>query len=272
MPPRPTDAVVWEPSARWVRGVCGATTVVDSRSPVLIWEPDLPVPLYAFPESEVRSDLLRPAAEPDGGHPGESVRYDLVVDGETIPNAAWQLSGDLADYIAFEWFQRVGRGVDHWYEEDEEIFVHPRDPHKRVDALRSSRNVVVMVRDPESGERVALADSHAPVLLFETSLPTRFYLPVADVNWDVLEATELTTDCPYKGTARYWSIRAGAAASTSVPPNIAWSYPDPLGSVAVIRDLVCFYNEAVDIFVDGIQQVRPQTPFSAGLEVSKKGQ
>lgn len=259
-PQRPSDAIVWEPAARWVRGVLGTTTVVDSRAPVLVWEPGVPVPLYAFPVADVRSDLLRPAAEPDRGHPGETARYDLEVDGETIPNAAWRLSGELASHVAFEWFQRVGRGVDHWYEEDEEIVVHPRDPHKRVDALPSSRHVVV-----RADGRV-LADSHAPVLLFETSLPTRYYLPAADVALDLLEPTGLNTDCPYKGTARYWSVRG----SDAVPPNIVWSYPDPLPSVAVIKDLVCFFNEVVDIEVDGVAQDRPQTPFSR--QFSKKGQ
>ena len=260
-PQRPSDAIVWEPASRWVRGVLGTTTVVDSRSPVLVWEPGVPVPLYAFPAADVRTDLLRPAAQPDAGHPAQSARYDLVIADETIPNAAWRLSGELSDHIAFEWFQRVGRGVDHWYEEDEEIFVHPRDPHKRVDVLPSSRHVVVRV----AGRVVA--DSTAPSLLFETGLPTRYYLPADDVAFDLLEPTELSTACPYKGVAtRYWSWRG----DDDVPPNIAWSYPDPLASVAGIRDLVCFYNEVVDIEVDGVAQDRPESPFSR--QFSKKGQ
>jgi uncharacterized protein (DUF427 family) len=245
---RPVDAIVWEPSARWVRGMFGATTVVDSRAPVLVWEPGTTVPLYAFPEADVRADLLRPAAHrPRRAHSGSAVFHDLLVDGVTVPNAAWRFPGDLAGHVAFEWAARVGRGLDRWIEEDEEITVHPRDPHIRVDALPSSRHVVVRL----DGE--VLADTRHPVLLFETGLPTRYYLPAADVVWDRLTPVGLRTGCPYKGVARYWTHPAVA--------DVAWSYPDPLPAVGVVRDLVAFYDEAVDVEVDGVAQDRPRTHF-----------
>ncbi|WP_037622987.1 DUF427 domain-containing protein [Streptomyces aureus] len=256
------EGLLWEPSARWVRGRRGEVTVVDSRHPVLVWEPDVPVPLYAFPRDEVREDLLRPARNPPTGtHTGSRIFYDLELDGELLANAAWTFpSADLAGHIAFEWFGRVGRGLDHWYEEEEEIFVHPRDPHKRVDALASARHVRVEI------EGTLVADTVRPVLLFETALPTRFYIPREDVRLELFVPTAHHTACPYKGTADYWSLRGDAA----VPPNIVWSYPDPLPAVAPIRNLLAFYNEAVDITVDDEPQARPVTPFTKSLEHQKR--
>ncbi|MFE4874076.1 DUF427 domain-containing protein [Streptomyces sp. NPDC056682] len=251
------EGLMWEPSERWVRGRKGEVTVVDSRHPILVWEPGAPVPLYAFPREDVREDLLRPAKNPQAGtHTGSQIFYDLKADGELMENAAWTFpADDLAGHIAFEWFQRVGRGPDHWYEEEEEIFVHPRDPHKRVDAISSSRHVQV-----EIGGTV-VADTHRPVLLFETGLPTRYYLPREDVRLDLFEPTDHSTGCPYKGTAEYWSWSGEA----ELPPNIVWSYPDPLPAVGAVQSLLAFYNETVDITVDGERLERPATSFSKTL-------
>ncbi|MEV0636218.1 DUF427 domain-containing protein [Streptomyces sp. NPDC050619] len=251
------EGLLWEPGERWVRGYKGDVAVVDSRHPVLVWEPDLPVPQYAFPREEVRTDLLRPAKNPaTGTHTGSRIFYDLEADGELLENAAWTFpAADLAGHIAFEWFRRTGRGLDHWYEEEEEIFIHPRDPHKRVDALPSSRHVQVEIAG------TLVADTRRPVLLFETSLPTRYYIPREDVRLDLFEPTDHSTGCPYKGTARYWTWRGGQ----DVPRNIVWSYPDPLPAVAAVKDLLAFYNEAVDITVDGERVARPVTPFSEML-------
>ncbi|MFF3614934.1 DUF427 domain-containing protein [Streptomyces sp. NPDC002580] len=251
------EGLLWEPSERRVRGRAGEVTVVDSRHPVLVWEPGVPVPLYAFPRADVREDLLRPAAHPaTGTHTGSRVFYDLELDGESRENAAWTFpAADLAGHIAFEWFRRVGRGLDHWYEEEEEIFIHPRDPHKRVDAIAGSRHVRVEI------DGTAVADTHRPVLLFETGLPTRFYIPPEDVRLELFAPTDHGTGCPYKGTARYWSWRGEAA----VPPNVVWSYPDPLPAVGAIKNLLAFYNEAVDITVDGEVLERPVTPFTRTL-------
>ncbi|MFF7595027.1 DUF427 domain-containing protein [Streptomyces mirabilis] len=251
------ECLRWEPSGRWVRGCKGEVTVVDSRHPVLVWEPDVPVPLYAFPREEVRVELLRPARNPPTGtHSGSRVFYDLEVDGELLENAAWTFpADDLAGHIAFEWFSRCGRGLDRWYEEDEEIFIHPRDPHKRVDALPSSRHVRVEI------DGTVVADTRRPVLLFETGLPTRYYIPREDVRLDLLVPSDLSTGCPYKGTAAYWSWRAGGDA----PANLVWSYPEPLPAVGAVKGLLAFYNEAVDITVDGERLERPVTPFTTAL-------
>ncbi|MFE7991617.1 DUF427 domain-containing protein [Streptomyces shenzhenensis] len=247
------EGLLWEPSGRWVRGRMRGVTVVDSRHPVLVWEPGVPVPLYAFPRAEVRTDLLRPAARPrTGTHTGSRVFYDLDLDGEVLEDAAWTFpAADLAGHVAFEWSARTGRGLDHWYEEEEEIFVHPRDPYKRVDALPSSRHVRVEI------DGTVVADTRRPVLLFETSLPTRYYLPREDVRLDLFRPTDHSTGCPYKGTAAYWSWRGAAG----VPPDVVWSYPDPLPAVAAVKGLLAFYNEAVDITVDGVRLERPSTHF-----------
>ncbi len=248
------DSVVWEPSERWVRATKGEVTVVDSRRPVLVWEPGRPVPLYAFPAEDVRTDLLRTVERPANSrrHAGATVFYDLVLADQSVKAAAWTYPGEeLAGHISFEWF---GRDVlDHWYEEDEEIFVHPRDPHKRVDALPSTRHVQVEI------EGTTVADTHTPVLLFETHLPVRYYFPRDDVRLDLLTPTDAHTRCPYKGVAtEYWSWEGDA----DVLPDIAWSYPDPLRPVELIKDRVAFYNESVDIVVDGERQERPVTFFS----------
>ncbi|MGW7366868.1 DUF427 domain-containing protein [Streptomyces sp. NPDC054841] len=251
--PDPADSVIWEPSERWVRGTKDDVTVVDSHRPILVWEPGRPVPLYAFPAEDVRTDLLRRTERPaTRRHAGATAFYDLVLDDRIIKAAAWTYPGEeLAGHICFEWF---GRDVlEHWYEEEEEIFVHPRDPHKRVDALPSTRHVQVEIAG------TVVADTRTPVLLFETHLPVRYYFPREDVRLDLFTRTDSRTRCPYKGVAtEYWSW----AGADDVRPDIAWSYPDPLPAVNVIKGMVAFYNESVDIIVDGERQERPVTLFS----------
>lgn len=250
--PPAADGLRWEPSERWVRGVRGGTTVVDCKRPLLVWRPGVPVPAYAFPKADVRLDLLR---ERESRSARGRIVYDLVDGEDVVRDAAWTYA-ELPDHIQFAWFGHPTGVMDHWYEEDEEIFVHPRDPHKRVDALPSSRHVVVEI------EGRVVADTRRPVLLFETGLPTRYYIPPADVRFDLLEPTDHATRCPYKGIASYWSYRGAADA---VPPNIAWAYLDPIPAVANIKDHVAFYNEAVDLIVDGERLDRPTTTFSKGL-------
>jgi uncharacterized protein (DUF427 family) len=137
------------------------------------------------------------------------------------------------------------------------VLVHARDPHKRVDTLRSSRRVQVFA----GGQQVA--DSIRPLLLFETGLPTRYYLPFEDVRTDLLEASDTVTACPYKGLARYWSLRAGDV----FVRDAAWSYPAPIPEIPAIRGLLCFFNERVDLVVDGVRLERPRTVWSVTAAV-----
>jgi uncharacterized protein (DUF427 family) len=140
--------------------------------------------------------------------------------------------------------------LDHWYEEDEEIFVHPRDPFVRVDAIKSSRHVRV-----ERDGRV-LAESDAPILVFETGLPTRYYLPASDVDATLLEDSDLVTACPYKGVASYYDVSADGKRY----PNLLWYYMEPLREALALVGHVAPYNERVDLFVDGELQARPGSP------------
>jgi uncharacterized protein (DUF427 family) len=150
---------------------------------------------------------------------------------------------ELRDLVRFEW-----DAMDAWFEEDEEVFTHPRDPHTRVDILPSSRQVRVEV------DGVTVAESANSRMLFETGLPVRYYLPKTHVRMDLLTPTDTVSHCPYKGQAEYWSM-AGHT-------DIAWSYPTPLPESERIAGLVGFYNEKLDIYVDGVLQERPRTKFS----------
>lgn len=257
--PVPDGELTYEPAERWVRGVIGETAVVDSRRPLLVWEPGRAVPRYLFAGDDVRTDLFEPSGEGSGGgggHPGAANYYDLVLGDQRYRRLAWDYEGsELAGHYAFEWFGRAEPGIEHWYEEDEEIFIHPRDPYKRVDAIKSSRHVEVRL------DGKLLADTHHPVLLFETRLPIRYYIPPSDVDFSLLEETDLRTGCPYKGFARYWSVKGAGPAGE----NIVWSYPEPIGAVANITGLLAFYNEVVDLSVDGVALERPVSELSRRL-------
>jgi uncharacterized protein (DUF427 family) len=228
-----------EPTPRRVRVRLGGTVVADSsRAQLLIQYPPAGLPTYYLPRADVRPGAL---VEADGG-------WDVVAGERRARNAAWAHRDPtgalavLADHVTFSW-ERLG-----WYEEDEQVFGHARDPHHRVDTARGSRRVEIYLK----GER--LADSVRPLLLFETRLPTRYYLPFADVRTDLLTGSDTVSYCPYKGHARYFSHPAAA--------DVAWSYPDPIPENPKIRDLVSFYNERVDVVLDGEPVDRPESPFS----------
>jgi uncharacterized protein (DUF427 family) len=154
---------------------------------------------------------------------------------------------ELAGYVAFYWDR-----VDAWFEEDDEVFKHARDPYKRIDVLQSSRHVEVFI----DGAKVA--DSTRPRILFETGLPTRYYLPKLDVRVDLLRPSASTSVCPYKGTAHYWSVQL----PDRLVDDIVWYYPAPIPEIPKIEGHLCFYNEKVDLVVDGVPQERPVSPWS----------
>ncbi len=205
------------PSPKRVRVMCHGQPLIDTTNALLVWEHDY-YPRYYLPADELAEQCVSKNCHDTSG------------------------IGDLFGYVALNWDE-----MDGWFEEDEEVFVHARSPFVRVDALRSSRTVRVEI----DGEVVA--ESTSPVVLFETGLPNRYYLPALDVRHDLLTPTELQTSCPYKGTARYWSV--------GEHENIVWSYPTPLPESQPIQDLYCFYNEKVDLFVDGVVVERPVTKF-----------
>jgi uncharacterized protein (DUF427 family) len=154
----------------------------------------------------------------------------------------------LSGTVRFEW-----AALDAWFEEDERVFVHPRNPYARVDAVRSTRELRVEL------DGIVLAESSSPVMVFETGLPTRYYLNRTEVNFAHLIPSDMVTECPYKGTtSAYWSVRIGE----TVYPDLAWCYDFPVRVLSPIAGLMAFYNEKVDIVLDGQQLARPTTHFA----------
>ena len=238
-----------EPSGKRVRAILDGEVVVDSTAPLLVWE--IPYyPTYYFPESDVRMDLLVETGETRRSPSrGEATHY--VVKAGNREGAAYAYHDpklpELEGYYSFVW-----KSLDHWFEEDEEVYVHARDPYTRIDILPSGRRVRVDV------DGVTVADSTNGSFLYETGLPTRFYLPKTDVRMDLLTPTDLATACPYKGTARYWDVTVDG----TTHENIVWSYDSPLPESQKIVGMISFYNEKVDIYVDEVVQERPKTKFS----------
>jgi uncharacterized protein (DUF427 family) len=211
-----------ETAAKRIRAYLGGEPVADTVRPILAWEVPY-YPTYYIPAEDVRTELLEQDSYQKSPHP------------------------KLRHAIRLEW-----DAMDAWFEEDEQVFTHPRDPYTRVDILPSSRHVRVDV------DGVTVAESDKPTLLFETRLPVRYYLPKPHVRMDLLTPTEAVTHCPYKGQAEYWSVRCGA----DVHADLAWSYPTPLPESQKVAGLIAFYNERADIQVDGVLQERPVTKFS----------
>ncbi|MEV0076127.1 DUF427 domain-containing protein [Nocardia neocaledoniensis] len=232
-----------------VRAYLGGRLVADTLRPLLVWE--IPYyPTYYIPLTDVRADLEPNGADAPSPSRGEGTGYDVVVDGMRADGAALRYPDspltDLKDAV------RLDFDTFDWFEEDEPIFVHPRDPYSRVDILGSSRNVRVEI------DGVTVADSSSPRILFETGLPARYYLPLPDVRMDLLTPSDTHTSCPYKGTADYWNVRVGDKEYR----DIVWIYRTPLPESQKIAGLACFYNEKVDIYLDGVRQDRPDSPFS----------
>lgn len=249
-----------EDCPRLVRVVLGGVTVAQSRGVKLLHE-SKHMPIYYFPAADVRLDLLTPSGrEREFPRKGVAQYYDVTAGSSRAANAAWihsaptsPVAQGLSGMVAFYW-----KKMDRWFEEDDEVYVHPRDPYHRVDVLNSSRHVQVIVQ----GEVVA--ESRRPRLLFETRLPTRFYLPWPDVRADLLVPSTTSSQCPYKGVASYYSVRVG----DKLVKDLAWVYPYPIPECPKIENLVCFYNEQVDaIVVDGVEEPRPFTAWSKAPQV-----
>jgi uncharacterized protein (DUF427 family) len=262
-----------EPTAKRIRAKLGEHTVVDSTRAVLLWEPRRIVPSWEVPIEDVAAELTSatPAdgAADDVGHSAPAWSERPVLD-PSIPFATHTTEGDVVDVVS-EHGARVAAGLrlsdpdldgyvlldfhafDSCWDEDEQNIGHPRDPFHRIDILRSSRHVRVEL----DGE--LLAESTRPQLLFETMLPVRFYLPREDVHADLV-ASETRTICAYKGHASYFSPVVGGREI----PDLVWTYETPQREAAEIAGLVAFFNERVDLVVDGTRHERPITQWSRG--------
>lgn len=240
-----------EPVPRRVRAYLGGVLVVDTTKAVYLWEwPNYPQ--FYLPIEDVNDAVLVDEDHTRKGRWGTARRYGLRAGGLERPGVGQAYGDDahpgLAGTIRLDW-----AALDTWYEEDEQVFVHPRNPYTRVDALRSTRTVRVEL------DGLVLAESSSPVMVFETGLPTRYYLDRLALNFDHLEPSATQTACPYKGvTSGYWSVRDAAGA---LHEDLAWTYDFPTRQLLPIAGLVAFYNEQVDTFVDGVLLERPVTHF-----------
>lgn len=259
----------YQPTAKRIRALTGGNVVVDTFHALLVWEPKRITPVFAVPAADLRADLATPEeqggdvpefgvrimldAPPSldprtgfGRHTAPGEEFDVVTSAGRLPRAAFRPADpDLAGYVVLDF------NAFDWLEDDEEIIGHPRDPFHRVDIRASSLTVEVGL------DGVVLAATNGAQLLYETMLPVRYYLPPADVRLDLMEASAKRTVCPYKGTASYWSYPPAENGQ-----NLAWAYNRTFRDAAQIHGLVSFFNERVDITVDGVLQERPVTHWS----------
>jgi uncharacterized protein (DUF427 family) len=240
-----------EPVPRRIRAYLNGEKVLDTNRALYVWE--LPYyPQYYIPVSDVRRDLLVPEGRTQQTGRGVAEVQSLRVGEVQRPRAAKLIAESaitgLPGTVRFDW-----GALDAWFEEDEQVFVHPRSPYTRVDALRSDRSVRIEL------DGLVLAESPSPVMVFETGLPTRYYLSRIHVNFAHLIQSETVTACPYKGvTSGYWSVRADG----TVHPDLAWTYDFPTRQLLPIAGMIAFYNEMTDIVIDGQRLERPHTHFS----------
>jgi uncharacterized protein (DUF427 family) len=240
-------------SPKWVRVYFGGEYIADSRSTVLVRERGHFLTYY-FPPQDVRMDLLENSGlKHELPGLGQGTYWKVKAGGREAQNAAWSLAqagsqaAGIEGYVAFKW-----NLMDAWFEEDEQVFIHPRDPFVRIDTIQSSRHVRVVI----DGQTVA--ETRRPMLMFETGLPVRFYIPKVDVRMDLLQPSKTHTECPYKGVASYYSIKIG----DHISEDIVWYYPSPYLEVSKIQNMLSFYNEKVDIDVDGKKEEKPKTYWS----------
>jgi uncharacterized protein (DUF427 family) len=232
-----------------------ADDVVDSTRAILVWEPRRVVPSYAVPAEDIAAELsAAPAAV--GEHPGVlHPRVPFAVHtaaGEPVSiggrdGAGFRLTdADLAGYVALDF-----HAFEQWLEEDEPIRGHPIDPYHRIDVRRTSRPMRIEI----DGDVVA--ETTAARLLYETQLPTRFYLPREDVRAE-LRPSSRRTYCPFKGQASYWSLPG--------LEDIAWSYEHPRPDAAAVAGLVAFWDhQRIDVSLGGERRPKPGGEITAAL-------
>lgn len=258
----------YEPTLKRVRGDFGGVPVIDTRRALLVWEPKRVTPIFAVPEEDLQAELS-PADPRSGGeeypvaimldgppvldprtafsrHTTTGTPLSITVGGTSLPGAAFRADEPaLAGYILLDF------DAFDWQEDDESIIGHPRDPFHRVDIRRSSRQVAVQI------DGFTLAETSRAEVLYETFLPPRMYIPPEDVRFDALEPSTTTTVCPYKGQASYFSYP-----NSPKGKDIAWQYDSRFPDASQIHGLVCFFNERVDLVIDGEQQDKHVTPWT----------
>lgn len=245
--PRTGAVLFMDPVPHRIRVVFGGETVVDTTDAKLLHETGH-LPVYYFPEGDVRTELLASSeTHTHCPHKGEASYRSIRAGGRTAEDAMWfypepvEGAEFLRGHVAFYWER-----VDEWYAEEERLFEHARDPYHRIDIYPTSRRVRVLV----DGE--PLADTTNARILFESTVPPRYYIPRDDVHAE-LEKSEKHSTCAYKGEASYYHVRL----NDTLHENLVWFYPDPAYDAARVQDFLCFWNERVDIEIDGELQERP---------------
>ena len=233
----PQHVIYIEDVAQRVRAVFNGETVIDTRGAKVLYESNIQGQWY-IPAADVRADLLTPTqTSTHCPFKGDASYWTLTVGDRTEADVCWGYPAPLEGVAAIAgmrafYFDRM----DAWFEEDEQVFGHPRDPYHRVDARRSSDRVTVRVGG------VVIAETDKPVKVFETSLPPRWYVPLDAVRPEVLARSETTTVCSYKGVASYYSV-AGVA-------DAAWVYEEPFADLSSIAGLLSFAGEGVEVCVE----------------------
>ena len=240
-----------EPVPRRIRATLGSVVVIDTTTARYVWEWPY-YPQYYIPIADVSPDILIDEEHEEHLRRGTARRLGLRVGDEHRAGVAHHYldSGieGITGTVRFDW-----EALDAWFEEDEQVFVHPRNPYTRVDALRSDRPVRIEY------DGTVLAESSRTVMVFETGLPTRYYFDRLDVHFEHLRSSDTETSCPYKGTtSAYWSVVTG----DRLIDDLAWAYDFPTRQLLPIAGLVAFYNEKLDVVVDGVRLERPVTTFS----------
>ena len=227
--------------------------IADSKETMLLRESNH-LPLYYFPKKDVCMDCLQPSDHTDHSDlKGEGAFWHVQIGDRTAENAAFTFRNPpgngpkLENYVAFQWSK-----MDTWFEEDEEVCVYARDPYRRVDVLQSSRHIEVVT------DGIEIANTKRPWLLFETGLPTRYYMPKQDVRMDLLEPSDTVSRCPYKGEAHHYSVKSGDKLHT----DVIWVYRYPVPESTRVQGLLGFLNEKLDIYEDGELLPRPKSPWS----------
>jgi uncharacterized protein (DUF427 family) len=250
MSERTGRSVKVERSPKRVRAYLDGIIVADTYAPLLVWE--IPYyPTYYIPISDIKAELIPSGETEHKGELGDAELLHVKTQAGTAEGAARRYAdspvAELRDAVRIDW-----AAMSEWLEEDEPVYTHPRSPYSRIDILASSRRVRVEL------DGVTVAESDQPRLLFETGLPTRYYLPISALRTDLLRPSDSSTHCPYKGTAGYWSVDTG----TRVHKDVVWIYRTPLPESQKIAGLACFYNERADIYLDGERLPRPKSPLA----------
>ena len=234
VPERATFAHPW---GRRLRTVFGGETVFDTERAMVLHEAGK-LPVHWLPREDVREDVLRPI----GADPDQATAWDVVVGDRTAERAVKAYRPNGADAPDLGGYLTVTFGaMDRWFDEDDPVYGHLKDPYHRVDVCSSSRHVIVR----RNGQTIA--ETHRPALLFETGLPTMYYLPFADVRLELLSLSETVSECPYKGDGQHWHLTVGGERTE----DAAWSLPHPLPEGFAAAEHVCFYADKVDVTVDG---------------------